>query len=321
MDFLKTWYRSIASKPLEFVIGFFNFFVSVITVGGVLFKVSLVTQTDSQPSKYALGVIFALALILSAYALLYSKYKKRYERELEAHRREAEARIREADEARIRETQAQAREENAFKMMHRLVEKVRDYRARRFRKVAPASFDRPYWDLTIHQMCEIVLYQYLQPRHGGKISFALKFREGNDIKSIRIGEKDGKNPAKEEIGSCHVFQLYLSPLKDGTAQNFIYVKDLDRPTIEERLILQGKHQGIVGRSTLNGSYKTFVALPIKTGNQGADVSDNIQELLGFIGFDSKIPGSFGDIPEHERQFLSAFVDLISEILEDLPRVA
>jgi len=80
----------------------------------------------------------------------------------------------------------------------------------------------------------------------------------------------------------------------------------------------GNHTVNVQRRAL-GHYSTFIALPIQSG-QCHDVSSSnmaAKNSLGMLGLDLKKKYGFGNFEKQEWEYLACFVDMISELVQDL----
>lgn len=214
------------------------------------------------------------------------------------------------------------REKNAFDLLHTIAEEIRDYKTIKSVKEennqngTKSIYCPPKSEIIekIKKICSDLLCKYIEPRHRRGITVTLKYRKGDSMESIRIGKLSGtRENASEKIEESHVYQLL-----NGQKLRFLYIKNVENFEKEELEILGNRHVNIRNRANQQ-NYKTFLALPIKTGNTNLDGTPVTRTSLGFLGFDSQDAYSFGNIPEQEIDFFASVVDSFSEIIMDLQR--
>ena len=111
--------------------------------------------------------------------------------------------------------------------------------------------------------------------------------------------------------------IYQALHETGISLRYIYVKDLSNPDKFERTALGNHLKDIQKRS--HEKYNTFIALPIRSG-QPKDIAGGAftaRETLGMLGIDRKQKYSLGNFEEHEQEYLACFVDMMSELAQDL----
>ena len=105
-------------------------------------------------------------------------------------------------------------------------------------------------------------------------------------------------------------------MKPAKRCDIFYIKDIDDPDKYEIETL-GKHMCDV-KKRAQGKYSTFIALPIRTGRlKHVSAAFKASQDLGMLGFDLKKKYGFGNFEEHELEYIACFVDMMSEIVQDL----
>jgi hypothetical protein len=153
--------------------------------------------------------------------------------------------------------------------------------------------------------------------HPHKTSAVIKYHNADTrtLIPIRAGhDARDRSEQPEDLDESYIYQALTAP---GIKLRYIYVKDITNADNYERTAL-GRYLSDVQKRAA-GNYRTFIAMPIRSGSPKDVASDEItvQNALGMLGLDLKTQYGFGNFEEHEREFLACFVDMMSELVQDL----
>lgn len=159
----------------------------------------------------------------------------------------------------------------------------------------------------------------MKKMHSPEVSAVIKYRHSDNLVPIRVGgDKNDRNNEPELTKESFIYEALN---ETGKAMRYIYVKNLDDPDKYECEAL-GKHLSDVKKRS-QGKYSTFIALPIRTGQlQAGQQSRSVgnfkaRQPLGMLGFDRKQKYGFGNFERHELEYIACFVDMMSELVQDL----
>ena len=218
------------------------------------------------------------------------------------------------------------REGENYRILHRdIIEKIRDYRSgKRLDRTESKTTQEEAASPTareikreIHTILELFLKSYLYRVHPWKSSAVIKYKDPKNDKliPIRVGnDASNRNSEPEPLGESYIYQALTAT---GKKLQYIYVKNLDKPDNHECTTL-GVHLEDV-KKRAQGKYSTFIALPIRSG-ESQDVSGQAltaHSSLGMLGIDLKREYGFGNFEEPEWEYLACFVDMMSELVQDL----
>ena len=213
------------------------------------------------------------------------------------------------------------RERDNYHVLHKdVIEKIRDYRAHRRLEKTETEIDGKNLGANeikkhISEILELFLKSYLYRMHPGEASAVIKYKHpGTDeLVPIRVGnDAKDRDTKPEKLDKSYIYQALTAP---GKTLRYIYVKNLDSPDKYECRALGTYTEGVQGRAKSNG-YPTFIALPIRSGRI-KDSMLSAQNTLGMLGLDLKTKYGFGNFEEHEQEYLACFVDMMSELVQDL----
>ena len=204
------------------------------------------------------------------------------------------------------------KERDTFRIIHKeIIEKVRDYQAIKQKKELTTEDIIENVQRIIHNFNE----QYIKKMYGDNISITVKYRVNNNLYPIRDGDDVGaRDDQPQLINEAHVYS-YLS--KPGKKRQVLYVKNLSNLDKNELRILGENEEDV--RHRAGDKYKTFIALPIRTGSEYAG-KVSMKKDVGFICFDSKEPYNFGSLNEYQINIFACLSDLLSELLSDIIRL-
>jgi hypothetical protein len=206
------------------------------------------------------------------------------------------------------------REKRNYRVMHKdVVEKIRDYRAWKKAGDAKPSEIR-------EKVREILLSfndNYMRKMHREEVSATIKYNniKENKLYPIRVGcDCNERNYGEENYNDSFVYRVLCEP---GRKLRYLYVKDINNPDKYEYEVMGKYSNDILKRS--KDKYVTFIALPIRAGRIVGDSSEDIsvRSDLGILGFDLNDAYGFGNLEEHELEFISCFADMLSEPVQDL----
>lgn len=208
------------------------------------------------------------------------------------------------------------RERDNYRILHKkIIEEIRDYRTHKRREEGQKK--RLSLDEIKRYISEILSKfndNYMAKMHTAKVSAVIKCRHSNTLDPIRVGgDRAERNNEPELLEESFIYKALN---ETGKTMRYIYVKNLDNPDKYECEAL-GKHLSDVKKRSQN-KYSTFIALPIRTG-QEKHVSSGFTDRqdLGMLGFDLKRKYGFGNFEEHELEYIACFVDMMSELVQDL----
>jgi hypothetical protein len=209
------------------------------------------------------------------------------------------------------------RQKDTAKIMHKVVaEGIREYLAFKNYKIEskkPIKLNEIKSHLT--NLLKDFCTQYMMIFYRPEVTITLKYLKGGNLYPIRSGDnelKRSQNP--EQIDKSFVYKAIN---KSGNKLSYVYVKNLDNIDKKEMKMLSGFEENINKRAT--GKYRTFIALPIRSGKLPNVSSSNFTTRpdLGILGFDLLEPYGFGNLEESEIHVLLSLADLISEPVKDL----
>ncbi len=208
------------------------------------------------------------------------------------------------------------RERDNYKILHKnIIEEIRDYRAhKRGKELQSESFSPDDIQRYIKEILSKFNDNYMKRMHTPEVSAVIKYRDSDNLVPIRVGgDRAERNNKPELLKESFVYQALNEP---GKKMRYIYVKDLDKPDKYEYKAL-GQHLDDVQKRAKD-KYSTFIALPIRTG-QARHVSGNFtaRQDLGMLGFDRSKKYGFGNFEAPELEYIACFVDMMSELVQDL----
>ncbi len=208
------------------------------------------------------------------------------------------------------------RERDNYKILHKnIIEEIRDYRThKRWKEMQAESFFPDDIKRYIQEILSKFNDNYMKRMHSPQVSTVIKYQDYDNLVPIRVGgDQAERNNEPESLKKSFIYQALNEP---GKTMRYIYVKYLDKPDKYEYKAL-GKYLTDV-QTRAKGKYSTFIALPIRTG-QAKHVSGafKTRQNLGMLGFDLRRKYGFGNFETHELEYIACFVDMISELVQDL----
>ncbi len=204
------------------------------------------------------------------------------------------------------------KERDTFRVIHKeIIERIRDYQAIKQKKELTSEDISQVVQQIIHNFNE----QYMKKMYGDKVSITVKYKANNYLHAIRDGDDIGiRDEEPQVLNKAHVYS-YLS--KSGKKRQVIYVKNINNLDKKELKILGENEEDV--RHRAGDKYRTFIALPIRTGSESAG-KVSLKKDIGFICFDSKKPYDFGNIGDYQINIFACISDLLSEPLSDIIRL-
>lgn len=220
------------------------------------------------------------------------------------------------------------REQEWHDFFHKqVIEPLRDYRAQKENDLIAGlhTINSNQIRYQIHTILDNLTRNIICRVHRKGMNACIKFVFKDKLCSIRAGDSEHfRNVEVEPKESSVIFDIFSQCGKN--TRQYIYIKNLDKLEKDEEFFFgeKIKDRYNVLKERAGDHYKTFVAMPIRGGadqrKSNTNADDNkwaIRDLIGIIGFDSKESYAFGDLPEHELDFLACFADTMSELVYDL----
>ena len=203
---------------------------------------------------------------------------------------------------------------DATEALHKAIEKIRQYRTSKHDPTVTTS----HASLLVQQIARAgeafyeryVIHQY--NRAGDPIRMTIKFLCGDKLRAVRIAGDDAPTPPHdyEYPTKSGVFQALSNTKQSG----HIYVRDTQAFRDEERKLIGTNFEVAISQRAREKEYRTFIAIPVNTGNLREHEGNSIKKTIGLVGLDLKSPNAFGkDLTELEKHALYAFADAISEL--------
>ena len=207
------------------------------------------------------------------------------------------------------------REYRHYNVLHKdIIEKIRDYRTyKRWKESEGETLSPDDIKRDIQEILSKFNDNYMKKMHSPEVSAVIKYRHSDNLVPIRVGgDKNDRNNKQELLKESFIYQA-LNEV--GKTMRYIYVKNLNDPDKYEYRAL-GKHIEDV-KSRAGEKYSTFIALPRRTGQQQPEWEFKARRDLGMLGFDRKKKYGFGNFERHELEYIACFVDMMSELVQDL----
>ena len=224
------------------------------------------------------------------------------------------------------------REYRHYHILHKdIIEKIRDYRTHKRweekhgKTLLPDDIKRDIQESKgktlspddikrdIQEILSKFNDNYMKKMHSPEVSAVIKYRHSDNLVPIRVGgDKNDRNNEPELLKESFIYQALN---EYGKPMRYIYVKNLDDPDKYEYRAL-GKYIEDV-KSRAGEKYSTFIALQIRMGQRQPEWKFKASRDLGMLGFDRKKKYGFGNFERHELEYIACFVDMMSELVQDL----